>query len=166
MDLLYFFISPEHNFFGHHGRAAGEHPMFSVGELDCVAGSGLRGDRFFDYKADYKWQVTFFENEVYEAMCARFNRHDRPASVFRRNIVTGGIDLKTLIGKAFEVQGVRFQGVEECKPCHWMNEAFCEGAEAALEGRGGLRARILTSGVIRLSSQRTGNTSVREAALS
>ncbi len=140
--------------------------MLEVESLDCVAGSGLRGDRFFNYKPDYKGQVTFFENGVYEALCAQFNLHDRPASVFRRNIVTCGIDLKTLIGTVFELQGVRFQGVEECKPCHWMNQAFCDGAEAALEGKGGLRARILTSGMIQLAAKRPETTRVTEVALS
>jgi MOSC domain-containing protein YiiM len=47
------------------------------------------------------------------------------------------------------VQGVRFLGTQECSPCHWMNHAFAAGAERALHGRGGLRARILTDGVLR-----------------
>jgi MOSC domain-containing protein YiiM len=47
------------------------------------------------------------------------------------------------------VQGVRFLGTEESKPCYWMNQAFGEGAEAALQGHGGLRARILADGILR-----------------
>jgi MOSC domain-containing protein YiiM len=38
----------------------------------------------------------------------------------------------------------------ECKPCYWMDEAIAPGAEALLQGRGGLRARILTSGTLRV----------------
>lgn len=148
MELLHFYISPGHNFFGHHERPAGTHPVIEVEKLDCVAGMGLRGDRFFNYKEDYKGQVTFFENEVYESLCSQFGISDKPASVFRRNIITGGIELGTLIGKEFTLQGVQFFGVEECKPCYWMDRAFCEGAEVAMEGRGGLRAKILTSGII------------------
>ena len=41
------FISPGHNFFGHHGQPAGEHPTLSVEEIECVAGRGIRGDRFY-----------------------------------------------------------------------------------------------------------------------
>ena len=44
---------------------------------------------------------------------------------------------------------LRFAGVEQCKPCHWMDSALGPGAEAWLQGRGGLRARILTDGVLR-----------------
>jgi len=48
------------------------------------------------------------------------------------------------------VQGVTFAGVGECSPCHWMDDAIAPGAEAGLQGRGGLRARILTSGKLRV----------------
>jgi MOSC domain-containing protein YiiM len=35
-------------------------------------------------------------------------------------------------------------------PCFWMDKAFAPGAEEALEGQGGLRARILTDGILRV----------------
>jgi MOSC domain-containing protein YiiM len=54
-----------------------------------------------------------------------------------------------LIGKEFEIQGVRFLGTEEASPCFWMDQAFGEGAEDALRGKGGLRAKILDDGVLR-----------------
>ena len=65
-----------------------------------------------------------------------------PPSVFRRNVITHGADLNELIDREFEVQGVRFYGTAECTPCYWMDRAFAPGAEAALLGHGGLRARI------------------------
>jgi hypothetical protein len=34
-----------------------------------------------------------------------------------------------------------------------MNQAFCEGAESAMKGRGGLRARILTDGLLRVDAK-------------
>jgi MOSC domain-containing protein YiiM len=61
-------------------------------------------------------------------------------------------NLNALIGVEFELQGIRFLGTEECKPCYWMEQAFHPGAEAAMKGRGGLRARILTDGVLRSTS--------------
>jgi len=145
------FISPGHNYFGHHGQAAGEHGVKSVEAVECVAGMGLRGDRFFGYKEAYKGQVTFFAAEVYEAVCGELGVRDRGPSVFRRNVLTRGIDLETLIGKEFEVQGVVFSGTGESSPCHWMDDAFGPGAEAALKGRGGLRARIVAGGWLRLT---------------
>ena len=42
-------------------------------------------------------------------------------------------------------------GEEEAKPCYWMDTAFGPGAENALQGVGGLRAKILSDGELRLS---------------
>jgi MOSC domain-containing protein YiiM len=151
MQILHIYISPGHNFFGHHGQPAGDAPVIEVPQVECVAGKGLVGDRFFGWKDDYKGQVTFFEQEQYERLCERFGGGDLPPSVFRRNIITRGMDLNTLIGVEFEVQGVRFLGTQECSPCHWMNQAFAEGAEAALKDHGGLRAKILSDGILRKS---------------
>ena len=151
MQLLHIYISPDHNYFGHHGKPAGDTPMVEVESIECVAGKGIVGDRFFDFKEDYMGQVTFFSNEVYERLCAQFQIHDVPPSIFRRNIITQGVDLNSLIGHEFEIQGLRFLGTQESAPCHWMNQAFAEGAEEAMKGHGGLRAKILSDGVLKKS---------------
>ncbi len=153
--IEHLYLSPGHNYFGHHGQPAGESTIIAVPEVECVAGSGLRGDRFFDYKPDYKGQITFFSAELYEELCATLLEPSalRPdPSVFRRNVITRGIDLNTLIGKQFTFQGVTFEGTAECSPCYWMDQAFAPGTEAALKGRGGLRAKILTDGVLRIGN--------------
>ena len=150
--IKHLYISPGHNFFGHHGMAPGEHPVIECDEVHVKAGRGIEGDRFFDYKTDYKGQITFFADEVYEWLREKLETWDKPSSVFRRNVITRGVDLNALIGKEFELQGVRFLGVAESAPCEWMNLAFGEGAEAELAGNGGLRAKILTDGVLRKST--------------
>jgi MOSC domain-containing protein YiiM len=73
---------------------------------------------------------------------------EKQPSLLRRNVLTRGIDLNTLIGMTFSIQGVVFEGTEECRPCYWMDTALAPGAEAALRGRGGLRARILEGGTL------------------
>lgn len=156
IPVLHFYVSPGHNFFGHHNQAAGRHPTLEVDELECVAGRGIAGDRFFDYKANYKGQITFFAEEMYRALCDRFDVRDKSPGAFRRNVITRDTDLNALIGVEFEVQGVRFVGTEECKPCYWMDQAFCPGTEHFLKGQGGLRARILTSGILRTARSLAG----------
>lgn len=120
--------------------------------MECVAGRGIRGDRFFDFKANYKGQITFFASEVFTAICQQLGVTDKSPGVTRRNVITAGVDLNSLVGRTFAIQGVEFEGVAECSPCHWMNEVIAPGAEAALHGRGGLRARILTSGTLRVDA--------------
>jgi hypothetical protein len=45
LQVSHLFISPGHNFYGHHGRLAGEQPIVSVEQVECVAGRGIRGIR-------------------------------------------------------------------------------------------------------------------------
>ena len=152
MEIAHIYISPAHSFSGRYGQEALDHPMLEVPQIECVAGSGIRGDRYFDHKPDYKGQITFFAFETHEWLAEKLGIYAEEPSIYRRNVITRGIDLNTLIGQEFEVQGVRFIGTEEAKPCLWMNHAVGEGAEEALRGRGGLRARILSDGVLKSSA--------------
>jgi MOSC domain-containing protein YiiM len=142
------YISPGHNFFGHHGREPDKFPAIEVPTLECVAGRGIRGDRFFDYKENYKGQITFFALEVFEELCDSLAVPNCSIALLRRNVITRGVDLNRLIDREFEIQGVRFHGTGECKPCYWMDRAIAPGAESFLKGRGGLRARILSDGLL------------------
>jgi MOSC domain-containing protein YiiM len=127
--------------------------MIEVATAECVAGHSLRGDRYFDHQENYKGQITFFSLEVFDKLCGALKVGGVSPSRVRRNVFTRDVDLNELIGKDFEIQGVRFHGSEECRPCHWMNRAIGPGAEEFLRGRGGLRARILSNGVLRSSAR-------------
>jgi MOSC domain-containing protein YiiM len=143
------FISPGHNFVGHHGQPPGTNPILAVSDVECVAGRGLRGDRYFDRAENYKGQITFFSLDVFDALRREMNLPGAQPQATRRNAFVRGADLPSLIGTQFEIQGVRFGGVEESKPCDWMNVALGPGACEWLKGRGGLRCRILTDGLLR-----------------
>jgi molybdopterin-guanine dinucleotide biosynthesis protein A len=158
MKISHLFISPGHNFFGHHEQPPGVHPLIQRDSIQCVAGRGIQGDRFFDFKDNYKGQITFFSLDVFEDVCRRLGVHSKSPGVTRRNVVTTGVDLNTLIGEEFEVQGVRFAGIAECSPCYWMDFAVASGAERLMQGRGGLRARILTDGI--LAAERMNHSAV------
>ena len=131
--------------------APGENVMVEKLEINCVEGAGVEGDRFFNDKKDHKGQITFFAHEIYTRICERFGVRDKGPDVFRRNVVTEGVDLMQFMGVEFEIQGVRFLGTGECAPCEWMNQAFGPGAEEFLKGQGGLRAKIRSSGILRVS---------------
>lgn len=146
MEIRHLFISPGHNFVGHAGREPDTHPAIEVPLIECVAGRGIRGDRFFDFKDDYKGQITFFSLEVFDELCSALGIESCLPSAVRRNVFTRKADLNALIGQEFEIQGVRFRGTQQCAPCFWMDRAIGPGAERFLKGRGGLRAKILTDG--------------------
>ncbi|MEO1857373.1 MAG: MOSC domain-containing protein [Rubritalea sp.] len=146
--IKHLYISPDHNYFGRYGKDSLKHPIVERASLELVAGSGIVGDRFFNYETDYKGQITFFDSATYEKVISKFKIKDLKPSVFRRNVVVDGIDLNSLIGKRFSFNGMEFTGSCGCKPCFWMNEAIADGAEDFLKGRGGLRARIQRGGTL------------------
>ena len=149
MIVHHIYVAKKHNFYGHHGKEPSNYPMIELDEAACEKGMGIIGHRFYNYKSDYKGQITFFSWETYEDIGRSFKLNGLCPSIFRRNIIVSGTDLNSLIGKKFTVQGIDFLGTQEAAPCYWMNGAVAPGAEDAMKGRGGLRAKILTSGVLR-----------------
>lgn len=152
LTLHRIFVSEGHSYFGRHGKGSLKRPVREISEVECVAGRGLCGDRFFDHQADYKGQVTLFSAEVFAGLCAALNLPEASPAALRRNLLVSGADLNELVGHEFELQGVRLLGSEECRPCYWMDEALAPGAEAWLKGRGGLRCRILSDGWLRTAN--------------
>ena len=148
MIIRQIFISPGHNYFGRHGRAPESFPLVDVQRIECVAGHGIRGDRFYDYRDNYKGQITFFSAEIFEQLQARFGLTNKSPGALRRNVVVAGVNVNDLIGEEFSIQGVHLRGMSHCRPCYWMNHAIAPGAEEFLQGNGGLRAQILSDGVI------------------
>ena len=149
VEVSHLFISPGHNFYGRHGKGSEDHEIIDCDEIELVAGSGIKGDRFFDYKEDYKGQVTLFDGDTYEAVKEELNLAELAPSAFRRNVIVSGMDLNELIGKTFSLGAVELTGSEEAKPCYWMDEACAPGVEKFLKGRGGLRCRITRGGSLR-----------------
>lgn len=147
-------ISPGHDFKGRHGLGRLEHGMTRVAEAPCEAGLGIACDRYHGKDPGAKSQITFLAREVVEEMCRTLGVADLDYSVLRRNVLVSGVDLNALIGRIFSIDGLVFEGVEECKPCYWMDEAVAPGANAFLAGRGGLRCRILSGGILRCGETR------------
>lgn len=148
--LLHIYISPGHDYWGKQGAGRFQSGITEVEEIECVAGMGLRGDRYFGFRPDFKGQATFFDIAIVEEVRHHFKLARLPASVFRRNLIVRGIDLQQWMGKRFVFQGVEFEGSQECKPCQWMDRAITPGGEDFLKGkfRGGLRAKIISSGTL------------------
>ena len=131
--------------------------MIEVPSIECVAGRGIRGDRYFDFKDDYKGQITFFSRGgLTKGGLLRVSGRNVLASAAsvgsEKPVPTFPTKCRSL-PRYFEVQGVRFRGTEESRPCDWMNRAIGPGAREFLKGRGGLRAKILTDGVLRSTAR-------------
>jgi MOSC domain-containing protein YiiM len=147
MNVVRLYRSSEHIYTGHFGGPAGTAPMIEVARVRLLAGRGVEGDRY-SRRDGAKGQITFFAEEAWLRLCTELGRTDRQPDVFRRNVIVRGTDLLALVGREFVVQGVRFRGVEHCKPCFWMEQAFAPGTLGLLGEwkAGGLRASVLSDG--------------------
>ncbi len=67
-----------------------DYPIEEVERINCVAGRGIEGDRFFDYKPDYKGQITLFDWAVYERVRDEIVKGELDPKAFRRNVVVAG----------------------------------------------------------------------------
>ena len=149
VEIIALFISEGHDFKGRHGLGRSHHAVSSQRSVECITGKGIRGDRYFGFKDNYKAQVTFFDETVHESVQTKFSSNHSP-EVYRRNVLIRGFDLNALIGKSFRLGEIEFEGVQECTPCYWMDEAVAPGTETFLMGQGGLRTRVLSDGNLQL----------------
>jgi MOSC domain-containing protein YiiM len=130
-------------------------PLFAVPEATAVAGKGLEGDRYFLGRGSLsRWpgpgrHVTLIEREALDAV-RREHGLDLAGGLSRRNIVTIGVALSDRRGQRFRVGTALFRAVIPCQPCGYLEHKTQAGVLAALKGRGGLRAEVLQSGIIRV----------------
>ena len=126
-----------------------------VTELRAVTGKGLEGDRYFEGVGTYSnnpgsgRDVTLIEIEAIEAL-KRDYKIDLNPGESRRNIVTRGVPLNHLVGREFKVGEVTLRGTRLCEPCSHLQKLTQQGVMRGLVHRGGLRAEIVTGGVLRV----------------
>jgi MOSC domain-containing protein YiiM len=130
--------------------------MASLSSVEAREGAGLSGDR-------YTGQVTLIESENIEAFTQATGLALAP-DMPRRNIVTRGVRLNELEGKRFRVGGAVFEGLELCEPCSLFARRTHREALKFFVGKGGLRARIVEGGEIRVGDAIEGIASVTPCA--
>ena len=122
--------------------------MIAVNEAAAVAGCGLHGDRYASESG--KRGITLIQAE-HLAVIAALAGHDQvAASVLRRNVVVSGLPVIALKGRRFRMGEVLLEGTDDCAPCSRMEAALGPGGYNAMRGHGGLCARILEGGMLRL----------------
>lgn len=127
-------------------------PTVLVDQVYAVHGKGLEGDRHFPevLKKTKKpeHEITLIEIEALQAIQRDYNIQLAPQET-RRNIVTEKVALNHLVGQEFSVGEVLLKGIRLCEPCSHLEKLTVPGVQKALIHRGGLRAQILSDGLIR-----------------
>jgi MOSC domain-containing protein YiiM len=135
--------------------ATGAAPMRSVPSAQAVVGRGLEGDRYYSKLGTYSNQlgsgrdVTLIEIEAIEALRRDYELLLDPGQS-RRNIVARGIALNHVVEQDFRIGDVVLRGTRLCEPCAHMEKLTVKGTLRGLIHRGGLRAEIISGGIIRV----------------
>ena len=127
-------------------------PARSVEATQAIAGIGLADDRLgiSGTARQSGRQVTLIQQE-HLPVIAQFARVDRVDPVaLRRNLVISGLNLLAHKGAQLQVGDAVLEIVGPCHPCSRMEEAIGPGGYAARRGHGGMTARILTGGTLRV----------------
>jgi MOSC domain-containing protein YiiM len=128
----------------------------SVQEATVIMGRGLEGDRYGNGSGSFSSypgkgrEVTLIEMEAIESLpndCAL-----APGEA-RRNLVTRGVSLNDLVGHDFQIGDVVLRGVRLCHPCEHLEGLTRPGVLKALTNRGGLRADIVTGGMLHVGDE-------------
>ena len=129
-------------------RPARDVPMQAVAQVDAIAGGGLAGD---SYKGGSgKRGLTLIQAEHLPVIAALAGHASIAPATLRRNLVVSGIPLLALKGQRSRIGEVLLEGTEPCDPCSRMEDALGPGGYNAMRGMGGLCARILEGGTLRV----------------
>lgn len=120
----------------------------SVNEVRLEAGRGVLGDHYRNPEGPR--QVTLIQSENLAAVASYLRKDHVDPSWVRRNIVTSGINLLALKGRRLRVGEAILEVTGECHPCSRMEENLGVGGYNAMRGIGGITARVLQSGLVRV----------------
>jgi MOSC domain-containing protein YiiM len=94
--------------------------------------------------------VTLIQREHLNVIAGLLRRDGISPELTRRNLVVSGVNLLALKGERFRVGEVLLEGTGPCEPCSRMEENLGPGGYNAMRGHGGITARVLEGGVLRI----------------
>jgi MOSC domain-containing protein YiiM len=123
--------------------------MVSAAEAEALAGRGLTGDHRARRPGSTR-QVTLIQAEHLEVVGALLGQPPVDPGLTRRNLVVSGINVLALKSHVFAIGDAVLEGTGPCEPCSRMEKNLGSGGYNAMRGHGGITARIVVGGVIRI----------------
>ena len=130
-------------------RPARKKPLRPVTAVEAVKGLGVEGDHWSG-SANGRRQVTLIQQEHLDAVASFLRLDGIDPGETRRNIVVTGINLSALRDRRFRIGDAVLEWSGECHPCSRMEENLGAGGYNAMRGHGGITARVLEGGTIRV----------------
>lgn len=134
----------------------GGSPMERIQEAELHCAKGIVGDRYYDETDTFSEQLKGLPDKEVTLIASeevdRFNienDYSLEYSDLRRNIITRGTDLNSLVEKEFSIGKVRLKGIRLCEPCVTLAGLLGEDVLKGFVHKAGLRASILNDGRIK-----------------
>jgi MOSC domain-containing protein YiiM len=123
--------------------------LSELSQVAALTDKNLEGDHYHG-RPGSKRQVTLIMQEHLDTVASVMKRASLHPGIIRRNLVVKGINLLALKDKRFQVGEAILEYTGECHPCSRMEENLGPGGYNAMRGHGGITARIISGGMIRL----------------
>ncbi|MDW3192305.1 MAG: MOSC domain-containing protein [Cytophagales bacterium] len=127
-------------------------PLQSVKSALVNTENGLTGDHFNGKYSD-KRQVTLIQKEHLATVASILGKETVDPGHTRRNIVVSGINLLALKDQKFQIGQAILEGTGYCHPCSQMETNLGEGGYNAMRGHGGITARVIQEGAIKIGDE-------------
>jgi MOSC domain-containing protein YiiM len=134
-------------------RPAARAEMIELEAVEARHEAGLTGDHSRPGPRNAR-QVTLIQWEhlaVISALIGRPEENPLTPQDLRRNIAISGINLFSLKGRRFRLGQAILETTGWCQPCARLEERLGPGTFQAARGHGGITARVLQGGIIRLN---------------
>lgn len=128
-------------------------PVAAVNDVRAEVGTGLSGDHHAKSGRASDRQVTLIQAEHLPVIAALCGLDDVCPKLLRRNIVVSGINLLALKKARFQIGSAVLEGTGPCVPCSRMEENLGPGGYNATRGHGGITARVVSAGTVRIGDE-------------
>jgi MOSC domain-containing protein YiiM len=134
-------------------RPAHKETVISVASTEAIVGLGLAGDHRCEKTPGSARQVTLISKEYIQQIAEKINQTIIDPALLRRNLVISGMNMDLLRFQKIKIGNVILETSALCHPCSRMDQALGEGTKQTMMGLGGLCAKILQGGIIRVGDK-------------
>jgi MOSC domain-containing protein YiiM len=126
--------------------------LTSLENLKISVENGLEGDHYKG--SSQKRQVTLIQAEHLKAIASLLGNDKIDPLLTRRNIVVSGVNLLAFKNMQFQIgEEVILEMTGACHPCSQMETNFGEGGYNAMRGHGGITAKVIQGGEIKIGDK-------------
>lgn len=129
-------------------RPRREGPVTIMNKVQVLKDIGVEGDHYSNPGGVR--QITLIQAEHLEVLASLLDTEKILPELTRRNIVVRGLNLLSLKGKKFRIGEAVLEYSGECHPCSRMEKNLGFGAYNAMRGHGGITAKVVQSGSIKI----------------